>query len=146
MKHGALIALALIATAVSTCARGATIGGCPLPLVVVRKAHHARHVAPLPLCSCVAEPPPVILPAEPDITPIELSILRYYVPLTADTAYEPQPYQWDPVPWGTPIGGWRPPTAPSSVRAPEIDTRGGVTAVTILALIILIATGRRPRS
>lgn len=151
MKHATLIPLAIIAVAISTCARGAEasgIGGCPLPLAPVHKTHHARPAAPVPLCTCTAEPRVIILPAPtPDIEPIELNVLRYYVPLTADVEYEPQPYQWDDFhgAYAFTGGGGGYQTTPS-VRAPEIDTRGGVTAVTILALVIFIATGRRPRS
>lgn len=149
MKSVTLGALALIAVAISTCARGAEltgIGGCPKPLA----PHHKHHsAAPVPLCSCVAEEPRVIvLPApEPGIEPIELNVLRYYIVESFDPVAEYSEFannEWPTEPrWIEPPRYYVP---PSSVRAPEIDPSSGIASVTMLALFILIINDRRPKT
>lgn len=148
MKSVTLGALALIAVAISTCARGAEltgIGGCPKPLA----PHHKHHsAAPVPLCSCVAEEPRVIVLPAPtaDPEPIELNVLRYYIVDSFDPVEEYS--KFENIEWPTEPRWIEPPryyVPPSSVRAPEIDPASGIGAVTILSLILLIVTDRRPR-
>lgn len=125
-----LLASAIIATA---------LGGCPKPV------HHVKHKPDAPLCSCVSEEPRVImLPAPtPEPEPIELNVVRYYVPLTADAGYEPQPYQWDEFghgyygPYGYTSG------IGQATKCPEIDPASMSAGLTLLAGGVLVLRGKR---
>lgn len=153
-KHFAWVAfvctcLLLVFVLAAKCSLAADVqglGGCPKPL-----PHHAKHKVDAPLCTCTVEPRTILLPAPtPEPEPIELSVLRYYVPLTADLGYEPQSYGWDMQRnWGMPIGGYAYQGAyvpAAQVKAPEIDASSGIAAVTALVMFILVVTDRRPRS
>lgn len=146
-------------------ARAADVtGSCPKPLPVVRHKHHAH---PLPLCTCVADPPARIiqLPApEPDIEAIPLSVYPYYVPLAfdapdvaPDTEYAGNYWYDEPVQvWSaggrqtittvTTGQGFRRsvgPPLPRDVRAPEIDATSAGAALTLLAGALAVLRGRR---
>lgn len=95
MKHVTLGAIAIVASIVATCARGA----CPAP------AAYAKFIPNAPLCYCMEAP-----------------------------TVEPEPIGY--------AGHWH---DPSNVRAPEIDPSSGVSAVTVLALFLMIISDRRPR-
>ncbi len=116
------------------------VGGCPKPIV-----HHRKH-APVAECSCVDEPPRTIMLTPPEeIAPIEVGVYRYYQILTFDIedSVGGAGFSWQPDPpdYFTPARGV---VTPPSVRAPEIDPSSGVTAITMLALFILIIKDRRP--
>lgn len=66
----------------------AAISGCPKPV------HHIKHKADAPLCSCWIEPKTITLVADPE--PEVVTVVTYYVPLTSEQIYYPQPLEnWD---------------------------------------------------
>jgi hypothetical protein len=93
----------------------------------------------------VADPPrTIVLPAPvlPDPDPIEIGVYRYYIlaaaPVpTPDTPSEPW---WEPVysAVGTAFA-----SSSAPVRAPEIDSTGAASGLTLLAGCLAVGMGRR---
>lgn len=114
---------------------------CPKPI------HHTHHKSAAPVCYCDPGTHTVLF-VERDPEPIELNILRYYVPLTStDMTPEIGVWNWDwdasdHYDWGlptVPVGQW----VAQSTKAPEIDPSSGLAALTLLAGCIAVIRGPR---
>lgn len=151
----------------AVCASAADVGGsCPKPLPAIVK-HHKKHVAAVPLCTCVSDAPrTIMLPApEPDIDAIPLSVYPYYTIISANDEPPAATFEdWEPgyygyYGWAAGIGtshtttttgqGFRrsvgPPT-PRVQRTPEIGADSAGAALTLLAGALAVMRGRRSQA
>lgn len=138
-------------------------GSCPKPLPAIVK-HHKKHVAAVPLCTCVPDAPRTIMltAPEPDIDAIPLSVYPYYTIISANDEPPAATFEdWEPgyygyYGWATGIGtshttmtagqGFRrsvgPPT-PRVQQTPEIGADSAGAALTLLAGALAVMRGRR---